>query len=77
MLKGLALSRRDYALPGYEDYEPILFNLIPYFLKSNGITPLEIESATLLQPYGSEVPSGVEITLSTSQKIKVRLELEE
>ena len=77
MLQGLALSRRDYALPGFEDYEPILFNLVPYFLKSNGITPLEIESSTLLQPYGSKVPSGIEITLSTNQRITVKLELVE
>ena len=77
MLQGLSLSRRDYALPGFEDYDPLLFNAIPYFLKSNGITPLEIESSTLLKPYGSEVPSGVEITLSSNQKIKVNLELVE
>ncbi len=77
MLQGLALSRRDYALPGFEDYEPLLFNVVPYFLKSNGVTPLEIESSTLLQSYGSEVPSGVEITLSTSQKIRVNLQLVE
>ena len=77
MLQGLSLSSRDYALPGFEDYDPLLFNVVPYFLKSNGITPLEIESSTLLHPYGSEVPSGVEITLSTNQKIKVNLELVE
>ena len=75
MLQGLALSRRDYALPGFEDYEPLLFNLVPYFLKSNGITPLEIESCNLLQPFGSEVPSGVEIILSTNHRIRVNLEL--
>tara|TARA_B100000959_G_scaffold281376_1_gene345292 strand:- start:1074 stop:1526 length:453 start_codon:yes stop_codon:yes gene_type:complete len=77
MLQGLSLSRRDYALPGFEDYDPLLFNVVPYFLKANGITPLEIESSTLLKPYGSEVPSGVEITLSSNQKIKVNLELVE
>ncbi len=77
MLQGLALSRRDYALPDFEDYEPILFNLVPYFLKSNGVTPLEIDSCSLLQPYGSKVPSGVEITLSSNQKIRVNLEFEE
>ena len=77
MLQGLALSRRDYALPGFEDYEPILFNIVPYFLKSNGITPLEIESCSLLQAYGSKVPSGIEITLSSNQKVRVNLELEE
>ena len=77
MLQGLALSRRDYALPGFEDYDPLLFNIIPYFLKSNGITPLEIESTSLLQPYGSGVPSGIEITLSSNQKLQVLLRLEE
>lgn len=77
LLQGLALSKRDFALPGYEDYDPIFFNIIPYFLKSNGITPLEIESTSLLQPYGSKIPSGIEATLSTGQKIKVHLQLEE
>jgi transcriptional regulator with XRE-family HTH domain len=77
LLQGLALSKRDYALPGFEDYDPIFFNIVPYFLKSNGITPLEIESTSLLQSYGSEIPSGIEVTLSTDQKIKIYLQLEE
>ena len=77
MLQGLSLSRRDYALPGFEDYDPLLFNVVPYFLKTNGITPLEVESSALFKPYGSEVPSGVEITLSTNQTIRVKLELVE
>ena len=77
MLQGLSLSRRDYALPGFEDYDPLLFNVVPYFLKTNGITPLEIESSALFKPYGSEVPAGVEIILSTSETIRVKLELTE
>ena len=74
MLQGLTLSKRDYALPGFEDYDPLLFNVLPYFLKSNGITPLEIESVTLLYPYGSEVPSGVEMILSSNHKVRVNLD---
>ena len=77
MLQGLSLSSRDYALPGFEDYDPLLFNVVPYFLKANGITPLEIESTALLKPYATDVPTGIEITLSTNQTIRVKLELVE
>ena len=77
MLQGLALSRRDYALPGFEDYDPLLFNIVPYFLKANGVTPLEIESSSVIQPYGSNIPSGVEIILSTSHRIRVDLQFVE
>ena len=55
MLQGLSLSSRDYALPGFEDYDPL----------------------ALFKPYGSEVPSGVEITLSTNQTVRVKLEFVE